>query len=610
VSLIARRVDTHSSEAVQRETAHDGSGDRHGAPPLRALSKLARYGPPFAALGIGLFSLTTAQASAIGQYGLIQAFPLLYFVSLVILSASFVTAWRGPQGSSAEILLYPVVLVILLQSAPGIIESEPRFPTSWLTAGFTDYVAQTGQVLPGIDARFSWPSFFTGVALLDRTVGLPTSIILIRWWPVFMNLLYLPPFFLLAKTLLRDKKKAMLVVWLFPFANWVGQDYFSPQSTAYLLYLVLLCVVLGPYGTNRRAMIPRRIIKYWERISKRQLLESVGDDWSPQTVGTAITLLVVMLLLCAAIDTGHQITPVFAVGAVAILVFLGRTRLLAWPVLMLLLAAGWICYAAVTYWSGHFADIFGGLSSLSSNYSKDLRLRGNAAHYRIDDVRLLIFGGVWALAAVGFFVGRKMQANRVAAAVLMLTPLVVIAGQDYGGEAGLRAFLFSLPGALCLAVMALTSVEKPRLAFIGVLTALLIPGFMIARWGNESFEMVQPGDVAATNALYKMALPGSTILSITPNVAWQYKDIGQYYYAPNNLDEFAFGSVSGIAALLHNPAGGYVVITRDQILYAQAQYDLPDNWGSGVEQRLEKSHLFRLVYSNSTAEIFRYVGSA
>ena len=400
MSLIARRVATRSIDAVQRKTDHDDSGDPRGAPLLGALSKVARYGLPFVALGIGLFSLTTARASAIGQYGLIQALPLLYFVSLVILSAGFVAAWRGLQRSSVEILLYPVVLVILLQSAPGIIESEPRFPTSWLTSGFTDYVAQTGHVLPGVDARVSWPSFFTGVALLDRTAGLPTSIMLIRWWPVFMNLLYLPPIFLLAKTLLRDKKKAMLVVWLFPFANWVGQDYFSPQSIAYLLYLVLLCVVLGPYGANRRAMIPRRITKYGEMISKRQLLESVDDDWSPQTVGAAMTLLFVMLLLCAAIDTGHQITPIFAVGTVAILVFFGRTRLLAWPVSMFLIAAGWICYAAVTYWSGHFADIFGGLSSLSSNYSKDLRLHGDVAHYRIDDVRLLIFGGVWALAVV------------------------------------------------------------------------------------------------------------------------------------------------------------------------------------------------------------------
>ena len=29
-------------------------------------------------------------------------------------------------------------------------------------------------------------------------------------------------------------------------ARWLGQDYYSPQSVAYLLYLVLFCVVLGP----------------------------------------------------------------------------------------------------------------------------------------------------------------------------------------------------------------------------------------------------------------------------------------------------------------------------------------------------------------------------
>ena len=617
MGITTRRAATQSIVAIQRETHQDGSLARGGPPPSRALSKMAGYCIPFVALAVGLFSLTTARASAIGQYGLIQALPFLYFISLAILSVSFVIIWRSKQQRSAELLLHSVILIILLQCAPGIIESEPRFPTAWLHAGFTDYVAQTGQVLPDVDARFSWPSFFTGVALLDRTGGLPTSIMLIRWWPVFINLLYLPPLFLLAKTLLHDKKKALIVVWLFPFANWVGQDYYSPQSVAYLLYLVLLCVVLGSYGSNRRAMIPSRMSQHWakksahrRRKSGHRLLETVDDDWRPQSVGYAITLLFVMLLLSAAIDTGHQITPVFAVATVAVLVFFGRSRLLAWPILMFLLAAGWVCYAAISFWSGHFADMFGGLVSLSSNYSKDLRLHGDVAQSHIDDVRLLIFGGMWALGFIGFFVGRKMQANRVAAAAIMLTPLFVIAGQVYGSEAGLRAFLFSLPGALCLVTMALTSVrQRLQLIFISMLTILLIPAFLIARWGNELFESVQPAEISAANVLYKMAPPGSTILSITPNVAWQYKDVGQYHYAPSNLDEFAFGSVSVIASKLENPRGGYVIITSGQLEYAHAAYGLPSNWGSGVERRLAESHLFRLIYSNADAEIFRYVGS-
>jgi hypothetical protein len=534
----------------------------------------------------------------------------LYFLALAILCASFIIAWRSPQLRTAVFSLHLVILVILLQCAPGIIESEPRFPVAWLHAGFTDYVARTGQVLPGVDARFSWPSFFTGLALLDRTGGLPTAILLIRWWPVFINLLYLPPLFLLSKSILRDQRKAMLAVWLFPFANWVGQDYYSPQSVAYLLYLVLLCVVLGPYGANRRAMIRRLITRRWRRKSVHPPLDTVDDDWRPQSPAYATALLLVMLVLCAAIDTGHQLTPVFAVVAVAVLVFFGRTRLLAWPGVMFLLAAGWICYGAVTFWAGHFAEVFGGLGSISSNYTQDLRLHVSADYSHVDDVRLLMAGCVWALAFAGFFVGRKMLVDRVAAAVITLTPLFTIAGQAYGGEAGLRAFLFSLPGALPLVAVALTSASLRRtLVVISTLTALLIPGFLIARWGNELFEMVQPGEISATNVLYRIAPPGSTILSITSNVAWQYEDVGQYQYSFNNIDEFAFGPVSEIASQLKNPRGGYVIITHGQLEYAEAAYALPSNWGSEVEQRLARSHLFRLIYSNSAAKIYLYMGS-
>ena len=45
------------------------------------------------------------------------------------------------------------------------------------------------------------------MALLDRAGGLPSAIILLRWWPVFINLLYLPPLYMLAKLVLRDQKK-------------------------------------------------------------------------------------------------------------------------------------------------------------------------------------------------------------------------------------------------------------------------------------------------------------------------------------------------------------------------------------------------------------------
>jgi hypothetical protein len=581
-------------------------------PPL--ILTLGRCAVPLAALAIGLLSLTTARESAIGQYGLIQALPPLYFVSLAILAISFIHAWRSPVPRFPELILGVISLVVLLQSAPAIIESEPRFQIAWLHAGFTDFVARTGRVLPKLDTRFSWPSFFTGTAFLSRAGGLPNAIILIKWWSVFINLLYLPPLYMLAKLVLRDAKKAMLAIWLFPFANWIGQDYYSPQSVAYLLYLVLLCVVLGPYGARRMAMIPRLRRRSGDNGKKKP-----PDDLHPQAPAHALTLLLVMLALCAAMDTGHQLTPVFAVATVTVLVFFGRTRLRAWPGVMFLLAAGWLCYGAISFWIGHISAVFGGLGSVGTNYARDLHLRlhPSAAHSQVNDVRLLVVGVICALAVIGFFVGRKMPADRTAAAVMMLTPLVTIAGQSYGSEAGLRGFLFSLPGTLCLVAMALTSAGlKFRPILIGALTAALIPAFLIARWGNESFERVLPGEISAATALYKVAPHGSTIMTLTSPATLEFVDIGQYRYRSTKLNRYASGGipdpallVPGLARILReNSHGGYLIITLSQLESARANSGLPLSWGAEVERRLTQSHLFRLIYSNSASKIYQVVG--
>jgi transposase-like protein len=606
---------TVEPDVLERPHGFSGAPTRaRSIPPLSSfMLTLGRCALPLAALAIGLLSLTTARESAIGQYGLIQALPPLYFVSLGILAISFIRAWRSPQPRLPELTLGVISLVVLLQSAPAIIETEPRFASAWLHAGFTDFVAHTGRVLPRIDARFSWPSFFTGMAFLDRAGGLPNAIILIRWWPVVINLLYLPPLYMLAKLVLRDEKKAMLAIWLFPLANWVGQDYYSPQAVAYLLYLVLLCVVIGPYGASRRAMIPRLRRKPGDNGQKQP-----PDDWHPQAPAHAITLLLVMLALCAAMDTGHQLTPVFAVVTVAVLVFFGRTRLLAWPGVMFLLAAGWICYGAVSFWAGHFATIFGGLSSVGGNYAGDLRLHGNAAHGQVNDVRLLVVGVIFALAVIGFYAGRYMRADRTAATVMMLVPLVTIAGQSYGGEAGLRAFLFSLPGALCLVAMALTSFgPRLRLILIGALATALIPAFLIARWGNEPFERVLPGEISAMTALYRIAPPGSTIMALSAPLTHDFMDVGQFKYPPSRIGRFASGGVPsparlvpGLASQLRkNPHGGYLIITKSQLAYAQSAYALPPSWGAGVERQLTQSHLFRLIYDHSANKIYQVVGT-
>jgi hypothetical protein len=589
---------------------------RHGrstdAP--RSIWRLAPWALTLVALGLGLLSLESARESAIGPYGLIQALPPGYFVALVILAAAFLMTWMNHEIRYSQFIAGAVVLVFLLHGAPGIIESEPRFHEAWTHAGFTDYVAHTGRVLPHIDARFNWPSFFTGAALLARAGGLPNAILLLRWFPVFINLLYLPPLFLLAKQILRDEKKAMLVVWIFPLANWVGQDYYSPQSVAYLLYLVFACLVLGPFAANRKELLPqwlRAIFPPWGRRRQRPWTRPEDRENNRRDL---VILLAIVLVLSLAMATGHQLTPYFAFVAVAGLAIIGRTRLVAWPAIMFLLATGWVCYGAIAFWSGHFNKIFGSVGNLKGNVSANLanRLRGSAAHYQVLDVRLLMVVFILALALAGLFLGRRTSADRRSAVVLMLAPALSLGGQAYGGEAGLRVFLFCLPGALCLAALALTAVTGGlRAIAVALLIALLIPGFLVARWGNELSEMVLPGEISGMRAMYAIAPPGSTFFSINPQVPWEFMDVGQHHYITNKLDVsgFAFGNpLPAIAARLKGAHGGYVVITESEVVYAQQSYGLGD-WAHVVEQRFAASSLFRRVYQNPAVVVYQYVGA-
>src|SRR5204863_379717 len=73
------------------------------------------------------------------------------------------------------------------------------------------------------------------------------------WAPVFFNLLDLAAAVFVFSALTRDRRVIWLGSWLFLIANWVGQDYFSPQAFAFFLYLVVIGCTLRWLGPARTA---------------------------------------------------------------------------------------------------------------------------------------------------------------------------------------------------------------------------------------------------------------------------------------------------------------------------------------------------------------------
>ncbi len=123
--------------------------------------------------------------------------------------------------------------------------------TTYVHVGISEYISRTGTVAPGLEARFDWPGFFVLAAFLGQACGLGSTLDLAGWAPVYFNILYLAPLALIARTVTRDPRLVFAAVWLFEIANWVGQDYFSPQGLNYFLYLVIIALILTYFRSSR-----------------------------------------------------------------------------------------------------------------------------------------------------------------------------------------------------------------------------------------------------------------------------------------------------------------------------------------------------------------------
>jgi hypothetical protein len=196
------------------------------------------------AIGAWLISLPRVDARAMTDAGLISVLPPSFFAALVLLATGFALALRRADVWRPLLLVHVVVLALILYGTPALVEEVPRFAVTWRHVGIADYVARRHSVNPNIDAYFNWPAFFGLLAFVDAGAGLKNALGFAAWAPLALNLLYLGPLLLIFRRTFMDRRLVWLAVWFFYLANWVGQDYLSPQGLSYFLYLVLLAVLL------------------------------------------------------------------------------------------------------------------------------------------------------------------------------------------------------------------------------------------------------------------------------------------------------------------------------------------------------------------------------
>jgi hypothetical protein len=594
------------------------------APPAsrRARDLLRRHAPGLLSAGLlsaalllywlPLRGVDEADLDRIGGLGLISVLPSATLVGAGLLAVSFASLLWPARPRVALLGLVLVSTVVSLHALPAVLEDAPRFATAWQHLGFMDYIERTGSSAPDLDARWSWPGFFAAATFVARACGVSDMTEVIRWWPLAMQLLHLAPLFLLMKSMRAGWRAKWTGAWLFVLSGWVGQDYFSPQGYTFLLYLAFMAILLVWFRE------PRVI---W---TKRRPGEA---EVVPAGRRERATLLVVLIALFAGTVPAHQLTPFVMLGVVTLLVVVGRCTLRGLPVLLTVLVAVWIGFFAEPYWSGHFEELFGGIGGLGDNVSSSVAGRiegGSSTHKLVLYVRVALAGGMMALACWG--ISRRRFAGYAERSLLVLAfvPFLMLGMQSYGGEMALRVFMFALPGAALLAGLgffprtgataAEREADRTSLAPLAALLAglVLIGGFLVARWGNEAFERVRAGEVAAMEYVYAHDEPTARLLwmsddvmeNVTPAMPWGAKDMEKVRYEPTEAPRDP-ALVAGLVKKLKDAGpNSYLMVNRGQAVYLRMDSGYGADWERRLVENLDARPELRKVLANEDVTLY------
>lgn len=547
--------------------------------------------------------------------GLVSVVPPVMYVSLGLVALGFTLSMRLAAPSKALMLTATLLAVVMIHGLPTMVEDAPRFATAYLHAGFTDTIAHQGELLPRVDARFNWPLFFTLGAFVTQIADIGNAIELQQWAALVANVLYLLPLLLIFGALTSDRRQVWAAAFVFYAANWIGQDYYSPQAFNYLIYLTAIAIILRWF---RRTSVPRWLAATLRRIDRRlpglraPMLKEAPDEPPvviPARAGQRVALVGVLVLLIGVSVASHQLTPFALLAAVSALAVLGRTQLGGLPVLVAVLIGAWVSYMTVAFLAGHLVGLLTDLGSPAEAASAGVvrRLSGSPGHVFIVQFRLFMTLGFWVLAALGALRRFRHGYLDLEAFALATVPFGFLLLQAYGGEILLRIYLFSLPFMAFLVTGLFFPSPRPLTwptsRAIAVVTAAMLIAVLVAKHGNERADMITADELAAVNYVYATAPPESVLAVVNTWGAIRYRDFREYRYA-QVPEAFLSEDLDQLVTELESDAPcTYLVITRSEQAAAEMFWGYtPGEW-QHAEDVVLQSGMFDELYASRDAMV-------
>lgn len=449
------------------------------------------------AFALGVFALANSRLR-LDDFGLASGLEPMFYVALALLPVASYVEWRrGDRAAAWLIVVQVIAYIVLVWYAPTFLEGTARFRTAYVNYGYVDPLVRGDGLLPTRLIYHNWPLFPILMAGLVSVGFDPIG--LMTWFPIVAMLLYLIPLafivWLLWSAQARREAEAIpvpapalrwpgdpepepetgppprppywaLALWVFPIFDWTGQDYFSPQSFAFLVFLGWLIVI---------AYVALQLDG---RFTRTTLLLVIG--------------------LFTAIVTTHVLTALLALGILFTLVLTRMVR--SWTLLLTcgLIFLVWQVYVAAPFFEFYRTQLLQTILDLPSFLELNLsnRIRGSDGHAFIAQLRVLVTIVAFGLGAVAAVTVGRLRWSRpirfVAAYVLgvaLVAPVTV-----YGGEMLIRSLLFVLPMITAVAAMSLR-IQAFSAVFILVVIGMA-PIHILTHFGNELYDYVPANEIA------------------------------------------------------------------------------------------------------------------
>ncbi len=581
----------------------------------------------FAALAIWALCLTPVDPANLTDLGLASAMQPAAWIPFLLLSVGLLGLLRDEASPRWLPHLYLVALALVLHATPALEYGTLRYPWAWPHLGIVDYIQRNGsglEVSGALRIYRYWPGFFGAAAFFSDLTGVHDLAAVARWWPLIQALLYLAIVPAIYRRFTSDRRLVLFGTWIFIAGNWIGQDYFSPQSLAFFFYMVLVAVcvryLIVP-AESSASPLTKAYDWFAARLSRGTPPARAAAALVTMDETTRRTAAIVAVLLILGITFSHPLTPLLVILLLGVLMAFGLMR----PYLFLF--AG-VVHAIVV--------LYVGAPYTAGNLGFELHNLGVAAHVNLINTAMVSTGqavvswvsrsltlSIGITAVLGFLLRARAGHRDLVPALLAAAPMPLVVATSYGGEVIFRAYLFALPGlAFFAAAVFFTSPGFAggvlRRGIATVFAAAIAIAFVFANDGKDRRYAFSPAEIAASRWLSTNAPDPSLLIQGATVYPTGFKNYEYFDYVTLS-DEPA----DSVASVLGDPArvlaswlsnrhykAGYVVITRTQKAYLEALNVMPSGALDDIEQALLKSTLFSLVRADAGVMIFKLNPSA